>query len=99
MQPKEKERKGRKEKVKGSGAKMGRVMAKITFPMQLQKVQVLPLLSKSQLPHATFFTMHKFSSLLEIERKKEVLDDVPQPLTEQVYMQRLRVRRLTSHIH
>ena len=47
MQPKEKERKGRKEKVKGSGAKMGRVTAKITFPMQLQKVPVLPLLSKS----------------------------------------------------
>ena len=30
--------------------------------------------------------MHNFSSLLEIERKEEVPDDVPQPLTGQVYM-------------
>ena len=30
--------------------------------------------------------MHNFSSLLEIERKEEVPNDVPQPLTGQVYM-------------
>ena len=51
MPPEEKERKERKEKEKERGAKMGKVMARITFPMQLQKVQVLPLLIQNLLPH------------------------------------------------
>ena len=38
MPPKEKERKKRKVKEKASGARMEKVMARITFPMQLQKV-------------------------------------------------------------
>ena len=52
-------------------------MAKITFSMQPQKVQQLRLFEQSLFPH--------FSSLPEIEKEEEV-GDVPQILTEQIFM-------------
>ena len=89
MPPKEKERKERKVKEKASGARMEKVMARITFPTQLQKVQVLPLLNQKQLPRQLSSPCATFPvSLRSRERKrfKSVQDDVPQLLTEQVYM-------------
>ena len=83
--PKEKARKERKAKEKVSGAKMEKVMARVTLPTQLQKVQLLTSQPKP-IAASTFFTMHNFSNLFEIEKKEEVPNDVPQLLTEQIFV-------------
>ena len=99
MPPKEKERKARKEKEKGSGARMEKVMARITLPMQLQKVQVLLLLSQSQLPHQLSSPCTIFPVSLRLRERKRFLIVFLNFSQDKSSWQLLRVRRLTSHIH
>ena len=79
---------------------MGRVTVRITFSNAASESSSATASQQKPMAASTFFTMHKFSSLLETERKEEVLDDVPQTSHRTgLHGKRLRVRRLTSHIH
>ena len=49
---------------------MGKVMARITFPMQPQKVQVLPLHSQNQLPHQPSSPCATFPVFLRLRQRK-----------------------------
>ena len=84
-QRKRKEREERKRK-REVEQKMGRVTVMITFPMQFQKVPVLPLPSKSQWPHRLSSLCTNFPASWRLGERKRFLDDVPRPHTEQVYM-------------
>ena len=79
-------RKGKKGKGKGKWSKDGKGDGKDHFSNAASESSSAPTSQPKAIAASTFFTMHNFSSLLEIERKEEVQDDVPQPLTEQVYM-------------
>ena len=84
MPPKEKERK-EKGKGKGKWSKDGKG-GKDHFSNAASESSSAPTSQPKAIAASTFFTMHNFSSLFEIERKEEVQDDVPQLLIEQVYM-------------
>ena len=73
-------KKGRKGKGKGKWR------GKDHFSNAVSESSVAPTSQPKAIAASTFFTMHNFSSFFEIERKEEVHDDVPQRLTEQVYM-------------
>ena len=98
MPPKEKERKGRKAKEKASGARMVKVMARITFPMQLQKVQVLPLHSQKQLPHQLSSLCTTFPVSLRLRERKRFQMMFLNHSQDGSIWPLQRVRRLTSHM-
>ena len=79
-------RKGKKGKGKGKWSKDGKGDGKDHFSNAASESSSAPTSQPKAIAASTFFTMRNFSSLFEIERKEEVQDDVPQLLTEQVYM-------------
>ena len=79
-------KKGKKGKGKGKWSKDGKGDGKDHFSNAASESSNAPTSQPKAIAASTFFTMHNFSSLLEIERKEEVPDDVRGPLTEQVYM-------------
>ena len=79
-------KKGKKGKGKGKWSKDGKGDGKDHFSNAASESSSAPTSQPKAIAASTFFTMHNFSSLFEIERKEEVQGDVPQPLTEQVYM-------------
>ena len=85
MPPKERERKERKAR-KGKWSKDGKGDGKDHFSNAASESSNAPTLQPKAIAASTFFTTHNFANLLEIGRKEEVPDDVPPPLTEQVYM-------------
>ena len=97
--PKEKERKERKAKEKASGAKMEKVMARITFLTQLQKVQVLQLLSQKQLPHQLSSPCTTFPVSLRLRERKRFKMMLLNFSQNKSIWQLLRVRCHTSHTH
>ena len=97
MLPKEKERKGRKAKEKGNGARMEKVMAKITFRKLLQKVQLLHLPSRSQLPHQPSSPCTNFPVSLRLRERKRFMMMFLNISQNMSSWQLLRVRRLSSH--
>ena len=98
MPPKEKERKERRAKEKGSGAKMEKVMARITFRMQPQKVQLLQLPSQSQLPHQPSSQCANFPVSLRLRERKRFMIMFLNISQNMSSWRLLRVRRLTSHM-
>ena len=79
-------KKGKKGKGKGKWSKDVKGDGKDHFSNAASESSSAPTSQPKAIAASTFFTMHNFSSLLEIERKEEVQDDVPQLLEEQVYM-------------
>ena len=79
-------KKGKKGKTKGKWSKDGKGDGKDHFSHAASESSSAPTSQPKAIAASTFFTMRNFSSLLEIERKEEVQDDVPQLLEEQVYM-------------
>ena len=79
-------KKGKKGKGKGKWSKDGKGDGKDHFSNAASESSSAPTSQPKAIAASTFFTMHNFSSLFEIERKEEVQDDVPQLLREQVYM-------------
>ena len=82
-------KKGKKGKVgkgKGKWSKDGKGDGKDHFSNAASESSSAPTSQPKPIAASTFFTMHNFSSLFEIERKEEVPDCVPQLLTGQVFM-------------
>ena len=79
-------KKGKKGKGKGKWSKDGKGDGKDHFSKVTSESSTAPSSQPKPIAASTFFTMHKFSSLFEIERKEEAHDDVPQHLTEHVFM-------------
>ena len=79
-------KKGKKGKGKGKWSKDGKGDGNDHFSNAVSESSSATASQQKPMAASTFFTMYKFSSLLETGRKKEVLDDVPRPHTEQVYM-------------
>ena len=80
-------KKGKRGKGKGKWSKDGKGDGKDHFSNAASESSSAPTSQPKAIAASTFFTTRNFSSLLEIERKEEVQDDVPQLLEEQVYME------------
>ena len=79
-------KKGNKGKGKGKWSKDGKGDGKDHFSNAASESSTAPTSQPKSIAASTFLTVHNLSSLFEIERREEVHDDVPQHLTEQVFM-------------